>query len=100
MKKLLFISMVMAGALTINQKTNAMLMDRTTTVVHSVLQDEKTKIKKEELPEPIKKKLDGEAYKGWAVVNAYKLNGGEYQVELKKGDTSQVLKFDKDGNVK
>jgi len=38
MKKLLFISMVMAGALTINQKTNAMLMDRTTTVVHSVLQ--------------------------------------------------------------
>jgi len=52
------------------------------------------------LPEPIKKKLDGEAYKGWAVVNAYKLNGGEYQVELKKGDTSQVLKFDKDGNVK
>jgi len=99
MKKLLFISMVMAGTLAINQRANA-LMDRTATLLHSMAQDEKTKIKKEELPEPVRKKLSGDAYKGWVIVNSYKLGGEEYQVELKKGDTTQVLKFDKEGNVK
>ena len=64
------------------------------------LQGEKTKIKKEELPEPVRKKLNGDAFKGWAVENAYKLSSGEFEVELKKGDTTQALKFDKDGNVK
>jgi len=100
MKNLMFMSMVLAGALTINQGANAMRTSRVALLVRSMGQDEKTKIKKEELPEPIQKKLSGDGFKGWVVVTAYKLGGGDYQVELKKGDTTQVLKFDKDGNVK
>jgi len=100
MKKVLFISMVMAGTLKINRMANAFMMDPTVTLIDAVSQGEKTKIKKEELPEPVQRKLSSDAYKGWAVVNSYKLAGEEYQVELKKGDTTQVLKFDKDGNVK
>jgi hypothetical protein len=34
------------------------------------------------------------------VEKAYKLSNGEFEVELKKGDTSQMLKFDKDGKMK
>ncbi len=100
MKKLVFISMVMAGTLAINRSANALMMDRTAILRHAMVQDEKTRIKKEELPEPVRKKLSGDAYKGWVIVNSYKLGGEEYQVELKKGDTTQVLKFDKEGNVK
>jgi len=95
MKKLLIFSMVLAGSLMINQKVNAKA-----TSCYLSFQNDKTKIKKEELPEPIRNKLNGDAYKGWSVVNAYKLSGGEYEVELKKGDTTQALKFDKDGNVR
>ena len=92
--------MVMAGTLAINQQANALMVHRTATLLHAAVQGEKTKIKKEELPEPVRKKLGGDAYKGWVIVNSYKLSGEEYQVELKKGDTTQVLKFDKEGNVK
>ncbi len=67
-------------------------------VVHQ--KDEKVKIKKEELPEEARKTLDGDAFKGWAVANAYKMKNGEFEVELKKGITSQTVKFDKDGKVK
>lgn len=62
--------------------------------------DEKVKIKKEELPEAARNILEGDAFKGWAVANAYKLKNGEYEVELKKGDSAQTVKFDKDGKAK
>jgi hypothetical protein len=63
-------------------------------------QNDKLKIKKEELPEAAKKTLEGDAFKGWSVVNVYKVkNGQEYEVELKKENASQVIKFDKDGKV-
>jgi hypothetical protein len=99
MKKILFLSMVLAGVLSINQKANAFAKG-SATVLRSPWQDSKTKIKKEDLPEPIRKKLNEDAYKGWVIVNASKLGNGDYEVELKKNDTTQVLKFDKDGNVK
>jgi hypothetical protein len=44
--------------------------------------------------------LEGDAFKGWIVENAYKLGNGEHEVELKKGDTKQTIKFDKEGKVK
>ena len=65
-----------------------------------VQQNDKVKVKKEDLPETVKKTLEGDAFKGWAVANAYKTNNGEYEVELKKGTNSQSIKFDKDGKVK
>lgn len=63
-------------------------------------QEEKSKIKKEELPEAARKSLDGDAYKGWTVANIYKLKDGQYEVELKKDNTAKVVKFDKDGKAK
>ena len=68
---------------------------------HSIMQEkDRVKIKTEELPEGVKTALSADAYKGWTVVSAYKVKNGEvYEVELKKGDTSQTLKFDKDGKV-
>jgi len=63
-------------------------------------QDDKVKIKKEELPEAARQTLDGDAFKGWTMVNSYRLKNGDYEVELKKGDTTQTLKFDKGGKVK
>jgi len=95
MKKLLIFSIVLAGSVVINPKVDAMA-----TSWDLCSQNDKTKIKKEELPEPVRNKLNGDSYKGWVVVNAYKLGGGGYEVELKKGDTTQAVKFDKDGNVK
>lgn len=63
-------------------------------------QTDKTKIKKEDLPEAAKNTLNGDAFKGWSIENAYKLSNGGFEVELKKGANSQSLKFDKDGKVK
>jgi len=72
----------------------------TNDVMPSSAQDDKVKIKKEELPEAARQTLDGDAFKGWTMVNTYRLKNGEYEVELKKGDTTQTLKFDKSGKVK
>jgi predicted metal-binding membrane protein len=100
MKKLVFVSTVLAWSLTSNLGVSAKAQNEIDALCRSSSQDEKTKIKKEELPEPVRTKLKGDAYKGWSVVNAYKLRSGAYEVELKKGDTTQVLTFDKDGNAK
>ena len=67
---------------------------------YSLFQEGKVKIKKEELPQSAKNTLDGDTFKGWSVVSAHKTKEGEYEVELKKGDTTQAVKFDKDGKVK
>lgn len=95
MKKMFVLSVLLAGTLMVSPRANAKAV-----LSYSSSQGEKTKIKKEELPEPVLKKLKGDAFKGWVVVNAFKIGGAEYEVELKKGDTTQVLKFDKDGNPK
>jgi len=65
-----------------------------------LLQDGKVKIKKEELPQSAKNTLSGDTYKGWSVVGVFKTKEGDYEVELKKGDTTQALRFDKEGKVK
>src|SRR6478609_3957220 len=64
------------------------------------VQDDRLKIKKDELPESARKILDGDQFRGWSIVNIYKTKEGEYEVELKKGDTTQAVKFDKEGRVK
>ena len=70
------------------------------TPISTQSQNDKVKIKKEDLPEAAKSTLNGDAFKGWAVENAYKLSNGEFEVELRKGADAQTLKFDKDGKVK
>ncbi|GHN02214.1 hypothetical protein WSM22_37030 [Cytophagales bacterium WSM2-2] len=93
------VSLVMLAS--VSGYTQRMMDDREIALATpSKKQDEKTKIKKEDLPEAAQKVLEGDAFKGWTIENAYKLSNGEFEVELKKGTTSQTVKFDKDGKVK
>ena len=62
--------------------------------------DDRVKIKREELPEATRKTLEGDAFKGWAIANSFKTKTGEFEVELKKGENTQTIKFDKDGKLK
>jgi hypothetical protein len=67
---------------------------------YSLLQDDKEKIKPEELPEQIKTALNGDEYKGWLVQSAYRIKSKDvYEVELKKGAETKTLRFDKEGKV-
>jgi hypothetical protein len=64
----------------------------------SVQQDEKVKIKSEELPEAVKKSLEAQEYKGWLINAAYQDKKAEtYEVELKNGAETKIVKFDKEG---
>ena len=67
---------------------------------YSLLQDDKEKIKPEELPEQVKTTLNGDEYKGWLVQTAYRIKSKDvYEVELKKGAETKTLRFDKEGKV-
>lgn len=70
-------------------------------VIHVANDDEKTTLKPEELPEPIKKSLSADAYKGWAIQSASLVKSAtashyEVLVANDKKET-KTLKFDKDG---
>jgi hypothetical protein len=68
--------------------------------VVTVQQDDKEKIKPEELPEAVKTTLNGDEYKGWLVQTAYRIKSKDiYEVEVKKGAETKTIRFDKDGKV-
>ena len=63
-------------------------------------QDDKTKIKSEELPEAVKKSLEAQEYRGWLIDAAYHVKSTDsYEVELKNGAETKTVKFDKEGKV-
>lgn len=63
-------------------------------------QGDKEKIDPAQLPDPVKQTLGSEEFSGWAINAAYKLaSTGNFEVELKKGSQSKVVKLDKDGNI-
>lgn len=97
MKKLLFLALSLLLLANTYSLAKRMIKESSAAVYR---QEEKVKIKKEELPEAVLKTLDGDAFKGWTVSNSYKLKDNEYEVELKKGGNTQTVKFDKDGKVK
>ncbi|NBA86393.1 hypothetical protein GVN16_11500 [Emticicia sp. CRIBPO] len=68
----------------------------------TVSQFDKTPVKPEDLPAPIKTVLASEAFKGWEVTTAYLVSedGTEYyEVNLTKGPDRQTVKFDKNGKI-
>ena len=97
MKKVIIsaLSLCMLVSVSSFASTSGKFVSRTS---HEV--QEKTKIKKHELPENARKTLDEPYYKGWSFEQAYKLPNGEYEVELKKDGSIQTISFDKDGKVK
>lgn len=67
---------------------------------YATSQDDKEKIKPEELPDAVKTTLNGDEYKGWLVETAYKIKSKDvYEIELKKGAETKTLRFDKEGKV-
>ena len=68
------------------------------------LQEQKAKIKLNELPDPVKKTLRNETSQGWKVVNAFVITSDEaeknYEVELRKNQQAQLVRFDRNGNIK
>lgn len=68
--------------------------------VITVTQDDKEKIKAEDLPEAVKTTLNGDEYTGWLIQSAHKYKSkDQYEVELKKGAETKTVKLDKDGKV-
>lgn len=61
-------------------------------------QEKRVKIKAEDLPEAVKKTLEGDEYKGWMINAAFHhTDKDQYEVELKNGAETKTVKFDKDG---
>jgi hypothetical protein len=96
MKKVLFVFALVAGIGAANAQVAS---DPAPAATESTqMQDEKVKIKAEELPQTIKKQLEGEDYRGWLINAAYHdKTKNTYEVELKNGAETKTVKFDKDG---
>lgn len=63
-------------------------------------QEDKTKIKSEELPEAVKKSLEAQEYRGWLIDGAFHVKSTDsYEVQLKNGAETKTVKFTKDGKV-
>jgi hypothetical protein len=118
MKKLMFASLALLGSVALvnaqeatpqeesNQATEAVSPAPEATeateapAVDAVDQDDKTKIKSEELPEAVKKSLEAQEYRGWLIDAAYHVKSTDsYEVELKNGAETKTVKFNKDGEV-
>ena len=122
MKKLMFASLALLGSVALvnaqeatpqeesNQATETVAPAPEETVAPApeapavdapaVDQDDKTKIKSEELPEAVKKSLEAQEYRGWLIDAAYHVKSTDsYEVELKNGAETKTVKFSKEGEV-
>ena len=113
MKKLMFASLAVLGSVALvnaqdaqpqesNQATEAVTpapapQDQAPAATE---QDEKTKIKSEELPEAVKKALEAQEYSGWLIDAAYHVKATDsYEVQLKNGAETKTVTFDKEGKA-
>ncbi len=64
-----------------------------------VQQQERVKVKTEDLPEAVKKSLASEDYRGWLISAAYEVKSkNRFEVELKNGAETKTVIVDKEGN--
>ncbi|MBT1685706.1 hypothetical protein [Dawidia soli] len=98
MKKVMFalcglvFGVVAANAQAAQPSNNAVATEQT------AQQDDKVKIKAEELPQTVKTALEGEEYRGWLINAAYHHKTADtFEVELKNGAETKTIKFDKEG---
>ena len=111
MKKLMFASLALLGSVALanaqeatppqesTQATEAPAPAATETVAPAD-QDDKTKIKSEELPEGVKKSLEAQEYRGWLIDAAYHVKSSDsYEVQLKNGAETKSVTFDKEGKA-
>jgi hypothetical protein len=63
---------------------------------------QKTSLKLEALPDPVKTVLSSDVFKTWVPSAAFAVTAGTtqyYEVDVKKGTETKALKFDKDGKI-
>jgi hypothetical protein len=95
MKRLMFMLVALVAGVAV-QAREVVSADVKTQV--TVVQDDRVKIKAEELPETVKKSLEAEEYRGWLINAAYNIKSKEqFEVELKNGAESKTVIFDKEG---
>jgi hypothetical protein len=116
MKKLMFASLALLGSVALANAQEATPTQESTQATEAPApapateavapapaaadQDDKTKIKSEELPEGVKKSLEAQEYRGWLIDAAYHVKSTDsYEVELKNGAETKTVKFDKEGKV-
>ena len=107
MKKLMFASLALLGSVALAnaqeatpQESNQATETAAPAPAAAEEQDDKTKIKSEELPEAVKKALEAQEYRGWLIDAAYHVKSTDsYEVELKNGAETKAVKFNKDGSV-
>jgi hypothetical protein len=93
MKKVLVSSLMLifAGAATVSANVISK-------APYETIQEEKVKIKNEELPEAVQNALSGDSYQGWTISAAYQIKSSEqYEIELTKDSETKTVKFDKEG---
>ncbi len=97
MKKLMFAFAAMLGSVAF---VNAQTQDEQNNlrIPETAQQDEKVKIKAEELPAAIRTALESQDYNGWMIDAAYKHTATEmFEVQLKNGTEVKTVKFNKEG---
>jgi hypothetical protein len=109
MKKLMFASLALLGSVALANAQEATPPQESNKATEAVApapapaavdQDDKTKIKSEELPEAVKKSLEAQEYRGWLIDAAYHVKSTDsYEVQLKNGAETKTVKFSKDGKV-
>lgn len=102
MKKLVFAMMAFGASVVAVQAQDSPAPESASPSTAAVAtQDDKVKIKAEELPEAVKKSLEAQEYKGWLINAAYHVKSTDsYEVELKNGAETKTFKFDKEGKKK
>jgi hypothetical protein len=102
MKKLVFAMLAFGASVVAVQAQDSPAPESATPSTSAgAAQDDKAKIKAEELPEAVKKSLEAQEYKGWLINAAYHVKSTDsYEVELKNGAETKTLKFDKEGKKK
>ncbi len=98
MKKVMFALLALVFSASIASAATISATDVKTSIVKA--DDEKVKIKTEELPDAVQTALKGQDFTGWEITSAYKhTETGTFEVELKNAAEVKTVKFDKDGNT-
>lgn len=95
MKRIMFLFVALMTCVAVQARENVMADGK---VKINVVQDDRVKIKSEELPETVKKSLEAEEYRGWLINAAYHIKSkDQFEVELKNGAEAKTVIFDKEG---
>ncbi|MFZ6014312.1 MAG: hypothetical protein ACOYXT_28490 [Bacteroidota bacterium] len=110
MKKVMFILLALFGTFAVVNAQDTTSTEGQNQQNEMQQEQDRVKIKSQDLPDPVKKALEGQDYRGWLVNAAYKTRSAStdpnqtgaygqeiYVVELKNGAQTKTVRFDKDG---